>query len=447
MIEFGITVGDIGPKMALGNNDNGFLIMDRYRIPRENMLMGNALVTRDGTYTLLKSDKSNYSTMMYVRVQILRWVADCLIPCSVIAIRYSAVRRQSSLKPGGEEVQILDYQAQQYKLFPALAAAHAVLFASRAMKQEYADALGELLKGTKAVMAEFHSQTSVMKALCTDLMTTLNEVMRRSCGGHGYMMLSGIAPMYINSLPLVTLEGENTVLYQQTARFLMRQTAAALSGMPVANSSSYLADPQETIGCISSTDKLRNLDLLLKLYKQAAQRKIVRTAKKLQGDMEKGLPQDEAWNNNMVALVDAAKAHGWQSLVQYNIRGIQQLKSTASPELFAVMHRLCCLFALYGIETNAAYFLETEVINPSELDLLKEEEMKLLKEIRPDAVAIVDAADYHDDCLQSALGAYDGNVYERMYKTALTEPMNKSEVHPSYYKYLRGFIKGNSSKL
>ena len=42
-------MGDIGPKMALGHIDNGFLIMDNYRIPRENMLMGNAVVSKGGT--------------------------------------------------------------------------------------------------------------------------------------------------------------------------------------------------------------------------------------------------------------------------------------------------------------------------------------------------------------------------------------------------------------
>ncbi len=32
-------VGDIGPKVGLHENDNGFLALDHVRIPRENMLM------------------------------------------------------------------------------------------------------------------------------------------------------------------------------------------------------------------------------------------------------------------------------------------------------------------------------------------------------------------------------------------------------------------------
>ena len=40
----GITVGDIGPLMGRISSDNGYLIMNFVRIPRSNMLMGNAQV-------------------------------------------------------------------------------------------------------------------------------------------------------------------------------------------------------------------------------------------------------------------------------------------------------------------------------------------------------------------------------------------------------------------
>lgn len=35
----GVSVGDIGPKFGYGGMDNGFLILNNVRIPRENMLM------------------------------------------------------------------------------------------------------------------------------------------------------------------------------------------------------------------------------------------------------------------------------------------------------------------------------------------------------------------------------------------------------------------------
>lgn len=40
----GVTVGDIGPKFGFDEIDNGFLSFNKFRIPRENMLMKYAKV-------------------------------------------------------------------------------------------------------------------------------------------------------------------------------------------------------------------------------------------------------------------------------------------------------------------------------------------------------------------------------------------------------------------
>jgi acyl-CoA oxidase len=55
---------------------------------------------QDGTYVKSPSDKLTYGTMMFVRVILLQDMAGYLSKASTIAIRYSAVRRQSELKPG-----------------------------------------------------------------------------------------------------------------------------------------------------------------------------------------------------------------------------------------------------------------------------------------------------------------------------------------------------------
>ena len=49
--------------------------------------------------------------------------------------------------------------------------------------------------------------------------------------------------------------------------------------------------------------------------------------------------------------------------------------------------------------------------------------VELLAEIRPDAVALVDAFDFSDHSLSSILGRYDGNVYENMYKWAKSDSL------------------------
>lgn len=56
-------------------------------------------VTVDGEYVKPKSDKLNYGTMVFVRVLILDMVAYNIARAATIAIRYSAVRRQSTILP------------------------------------------------------------------------------------------------------------------------------------------------------------------------------------------------------------------------------------------------------------------------------------------------------------------------------------------------------------
>lgn len=63
--------------------------------------------------------------------------------------------------------------------------------------------------------------------------------------------------------------------------------------------------------------------------------------------------------------------------------------------------------------------------------------------IRPNAVGLVDSFDIHDDILGSALGVYDGNVYERLLKEANKSPLNKEPVNESFHKYLKPFLKSN----
>lgn len=66
-----------------------------------------------------------------------------------------------------------------------------------------------------------------------------------------------------------------------------------------------------------------------------------------------------------------------------------------------------------------------------------------LKRLRPNAVGLVDGFDMPDEILDSALGAYDGNVYERLVEEANKSPLNKEPVNRSFELYLKPFMKSN----
>lgn len=59
-------------------------------------------------------------------------------------------------------------------------------------------------------------------------------------------------------------------------------------------------------------------------------------------------------------------------------------------------------------------------------------EIALLEKLRPNVVGIVDAFEFSDDSMQSCIGAYDGNVYKRLYDMAKLSPLNKELVNLCY---------------
>lgn len=57
-------------------------------------------IEKDGSYTAPASPKIAYGSMVHLRAMIVGGCAKTLSIACTIATRYSAVRRQSELKPG-----------------------------------------------------------------------------------------------------------------------------------------------------------------------------------------------------------------------------------------------------------------------------------------------------------------------------------------------------------
>jgi hypothetical protein len=58
-----------------------------------------------------------------------------------------------------------------------------------------------------------------MKAMCSNEASAWVDVLRRSCGGHGYLLSSNLPKIFATVTASCTYEGENTVLWLQVARF------------------------------------------------------------------------------------------------------------------------------------------------------------------------------------------------------------------------------------
>nr|XP_060620629.1 peroxisomal acyl-coenzyme A oxidase 1 isoform X1 [Anolis sagrei ordinatus] len=436
----GITVGDIGPKFGYDEMDNGYLKMDNFRIPRENMLMKHAKVEPDGTYVKPLNAKLTYGTMVFIRSIIVGDAARSLARACTIAIRYSAVRHQSELKPGEPEPQILDYQTQQYKLFPLLATAYAFHFVGAYMKDTYRRITGNISEGDLSELPELHALSAGLKAFTSWVANAGIEDCRMACGGHGYSRCSGLPDIYVNFTPSCTYEGENTVMMLQTARFLIKSYKQASSGQLLSGMVSYLNDlpgqhilPHQVAGRPTALH-INNPSSLVEAYKLRASRLVEFAAKNLQAELNRRRSKEDAWNRTSIDLVRASEAHCHYVVVKLFTAKLSEI---GDPAVRAVLNNLCLLYALHGISKNTGDFLQGGILTDAQITQVNQRVKELLALIRPNAVALVDSFDIHDSVLGSVLGRYDGNVYENMFEWSKKSPLNKTQVHPSFHKHLK----------
>jgi len=146
-----------------------------------------------------------------------------------------------------------------------------------------------------------------------------------------------------------------------------------------------------------------------------------------------GKAAHEAWNLTSVLLTQAAEAHCHLFIAK---TFLSKINNVSDPAVRTVLMDLFQLHAVYLISTDAASFLKGGYMSAEQMDIIEEGLGLCFDKVRPNAVSLVDAFDFTDHHLGSALGRYDGNVYETLYKWAQKSPLNKTPVHESF-KYLK----------
>ncbi|CAN0908439.1 Peroxisomal acyl-coenzyme A oxidase 1 [Linum grandiflorum] len=437
----GITVGDIGMKFGNGaynTMDNGVLRFDQVRIPRDQMLMRVLQVTKEG-----KCVESNvprqliYGTMVYVRQKIVADASRALSRAVCIATRYSAVRRQFGSQ-NGVETQVIDYKTQQSRLFPLLASAYAFRFVGEWLKLLYTDVTQTLQASDFSTLPEVHACTAGLKSLTTSATADGIEECRKLCGGHGYLCSSGLPELFAVYVPACTYEGDNVVLLLQVARFLMKTVAQLPSGKKPLGTTSYLGRVDHFMQYRCGIEKAEHwIDplVILEVFEARAARMCVNRAQKLDSfaNPEEGFAELSAF------LAEAAVAHCQLIVVSKFIEKLQQ--DIAGEGVKQQLQNLCNIYALNLINRHLGDFLSTGTITTKQASLANDQLRSLFSQVRPNAIALVDAFNYSDHYLGSILGRYDGDVYPKLYEEAWKDTLNDSVVADGYQEYIRPMLK------
>lgn len=112
----------------------------------------------------------------------------------------------------------------------------------------------------------------------------------------------------------------------------------------------------------------------------------------------------------------------------------QALKSsTLSPELIKTLNLCFQLYSLNVMDVSARSFASSGATDEASLDALDDRILDIMSQIRPHAVRLVDSWKMPDYLLNSALGRFDGKVYETLYDMAHRQnPLNRITFNPRW---------------
>ncbi|KAJ7153204.1 peroxisomal oxidase [Mycena filopes] len=439
----GRTIGDIGPKALNGfaTTDNGFARFDHVRIPKLNMLSKFAGVTDAGEYVTPPHAKLSYGGMLFIRSGMVTTAGWVIAKGATIAIRYATVRRQGEVGSDGLERQTITYPSVHVRLVPLIARAYVFIELGRALTKGFESLAEGLSSGDTSQLAEMHVMTSGLKVLVSTTGIQNLETARRSMGGHGYSAFAGVGRMYADYLPAATYEGENFVLDGQVLRAALK-AFRGLFGSP-------------------SPPKLSPTSHYLRLL------------------LDKNLipPElnDASWGGPAAAILllewrAALLVHESAQTLSAPDATATQRVSRAVTEAFVgarvgemidtlggvlkereaeVVRKVYLLYLLTTLESALVDLLSFGLFRaapgnpPRSRDPtrgLRRAIAGLCEELRGEAIGLTDAFGFSDSELDSALGVYDGRVYEALWARAQEEPLNQTDVTEAYESSIKPML-------
>lgn len=252
-------------------------------------------------------------------------------------------------------------------------------------------------------MKETHNCLCLGKALSTDLMIKDIEVCRLACGGHGFSHYSGIPSLLQEISAFTTLEGENTVLYLQLSRFLLKSHKYAVAKRgELSGSVRYLSDFDNiTKSRVAVPDQgLWRLDDLSLLLRQCVCY-LITTANEILAKNQGGNSKDTKNGFAALRLVQMSQVH---SLLYYfdNFKGaVSEYKECGNVR--KVLENLCTLFGVNSLLSKSVILAQTGVVAPEVLISLEMCRERLLKDLRPETMAIIDGIGLPDSVVRSLI--------------------------------------------
>ncbi|WP_040689869.1 acyl-CoA dehydrogenase family protein [Nocardia vinacea] len=426
----GVTTYDDGLKGGLLGVDNGRIVFDQVRIPRENLLNRYADVAPDGTYS---SDIENPSrrffttlgTLVRGRVSVGGAAAAGARVALSIATRYALKRRQFSDPDSGQETLLLDYRSHQRRLLPLIARSYALAFAQNDLvrRMHLVQTGQDLDPGAQRALEK---RAAGLKVAQTGFATRAIQECREACGGAGYLTENRLVTLKADTDVFTTFEGDNVVLTQLVAKELLTaysdeirdldalgwvRFAATMAGDVVRKRSGVRQLIQTLRDRSDDTvddGDLSRRSVQLQLFADREDY-LVRTAGHRLRARAKDTAPFEAFNNAQDHILAAGAAHIDRLILEAFIEGIAGI---ADPEARELAETVCDLYVYSLLEENQAWFIMHRFMSVERAKAVRRGVNELVDRLRPEALTLVEGMGVPESMLRAAL-LDDSSVFDR----------------------------------
>jgi acyl-CoA oxidase len=408
----GVTLSDCGPKLGLNGVDNGRIMFDQVRVPREALLDRYAQIDADGNYqSEIENPDRRFFTMLGTLVQGRVSVGGAAINASkvalTIAIRYGAQRRQFGAPGSAEEALLLDYRMHQRRLLPLLARTYALHFAQAELVDEFVRVFGD--GSNEHDRRALEAQAAGTKALGTWHTTETIQMCREACGGAGYLAENRLATLKADTDVFTTFEGDNTVLLQLVAKGLLTDYRESFGKLDPLGTARFIAAQAVEIAVEKAAlrpliERLRDVvpnrsdandpDAGLRddayhsgLLRFREEHMLSGVARRLKAGIDAGDEPFAVFNRCQDHVIAAGRAHVDRVVLEAFHAAVED----APEDLRKVLKDVYDLHALATIESERAWYLEHGRLSPGRSKAITALVNELCAAVRPVAVELVDA--------------------------------------------------------
>lgn len=404
----GVTTSDCHYKGGLPGVDNGRIVFDHVRVPREALLNRYADVAPDGTYSSpIENPGRRFFTMLGTlirgRVTVGGSAAAAARVALDIATRYALERRQFEAPDADSEVLIMDYLVHQRRLLPLIAKSYALQFAQNELVAKCHE-LQTSDDPDAEEQRELEARAAGLKATNTWHASHAIQEAREACGGAGYLAENRLIALRADTDVFTTFEGDNHVLTQLVAKELLTAYADDIKGMSpvewVRFAANYAGErvlkrtaAQTIMQTILDTRQdneeegsLFNRGTQVQMFEDREEYMLASVARRLQGKA-KEMSAFDAFNAVQDHVLHAAQSHIDRVVLEAFVAGIDACEDDDARELLS---DVCDLYALSVIEGDKAWFIEHRFLSTERAKAVTRGINERCRSLRPHVETLVD---------------------------------------------------------